>query len=119
MSVPTPGGSSGVLTFGSNVIVSDGNRRHTVLAANAALVLRPNGRTNTSQVTAGDTLAMTNVLDAVANLRLNAVPDIDGAYKLLSGSDQRTPVCSRTRISSGCSSVPRLRMRSFGPAKAS
>jgi hypothetical protein len=28
----------------------------------------------------GDTLAMTNVLDAVAGLRLNAVPDIDGAY---------------------------------------
>jgi len=76
----TPGGISGVLTFSTNVIVADGTAGNTVLAATAALILRPNGRTNTGQIIAGDTLAMSNILDAVANLRLNAVPDIDGAY---------------------------------------
>jgi hypothetical protein len=44
------------------------------------LILRPNARTNTALLEAGDTLAMANVLDAVANLRLNAVPDIDGSF---------------------------------------
>jgi hypothetical protein len=76
----TPGGISGVLTFSTNVIVADGTAGNTVLAATAALILRPNGRTNSGQIIAGDTLAMSNILDAVANLRLNAVPDIDGAY---------------------------------------
>jgi hypothetical protein len=76
----TPGGISGVLTLSTNVTVSDGTAGNTVLAATASLILRPNGRTNTGQIVVGDTLAMTNVLDAVANLRLNAVPDIDGAY---------------------------------------
>jgi hypothetical protein len=44
------------------------------------LILRPNARTNTGLIQATDTLTMSNVLDAVANLRLNAVPDVDGAY---------------------------------------
>ena len=59
---------------------ADGALASTILAATSSLILRPNGRTNTTQLVAGDTLAMSNVLDAVANLRLNAVPDIDGAY---------------------------------------
>jgi hypothetical protein len=75
-----PGGISGVLTFSGNVSVSDGTVGNTVQAATASLILRPNGRTNTSLLQAGDTLSMSNVLDAVAGLRLNAVPDIDGAY---------------------------------------
>jgi hypothetical protein len=76
----TPNGISGALTFSSNLSVSDGTAGNTVLAATGSLILRPNGRSNTNLLVAGDTLAMTNVLDAVANLRLNAVPDIDGAY---------------------------------------
>lgn len=76
----SPAGISGTLTFSSNVSVADGTAGNTVQAATASLILRPNGRSNTSQLIVGDTLAMTNVLDAVANLRLNAVPDIDGAY---------------------------------------
>jgi hypothetical protein len=76
----TPKGISGALTFASNVSASDATMGNTVAAATASLILRPNGRTNTSLLLPGDTLAMTNVLDAVANLRLNAVPDIDGAY---------------------------------------
>jgi hypothetical protein len=75
-----PNGISGTLSFSTNVNVAGGTAGNTVQAATSSLILRPNGRTNTSQLVAGDTLAMTNVLDAVANLRLNAVPDIDGAY---------------------------------------
>lgn len=76
----TPGGISGVLTCSGSVSVSDGTAGNTVQTATGSLILRPNGRTNTSQLQAGDTLSMSNVLDAVAGLRLNAVPDIDGAY---------------------------------------
>jgi hypothetical protein len=76
----TPGGTSGTLTFSSNVSMGDGTAGNSVAAATASLILRPNGRTNASQLQAGDTLTMSNILDAVASLRLNAVPDIDGAY---------------------------------------
>ncbi len=75
-----PGGQSGVLTLASNVSVSDGTAGSTVQAATSSLILRPNARTNTGLLTTGDTLSMTNILDAVAGLRVNAVPDIDGAY---------------------------------------
>jgi hypothetical protein len=44
------------------------------------VVLRPAGRTTTAALQAGDTLTMGSLLDAVAKLRLNAVPEIDGAY---------------------------------------
>ncbi len=76
----TPGGQSGVLTLSSNVSVADGTAGSTVQAATGSLILRPNARTNTGLLTTGDTLSMTNILDAVAGLRVNAVPDIDGAY---------------------------------------
>ncbi len=75
-----PGGVSGALTLSANVTVSDGTAGNTVQAATASMIYRPNGRTNTGQLQATDTLTMSNVLDAVANLRLNAVPDIEGAY---------------------------------------
>jgi hypothetical protein len=76
----TPGGISGVLTCSTSVSVVDGTVDNSVIAATASLILRPNGRENTMLLQSGDTLAMSNVLDAVANLRVNAVPDIDGAY---------------------------------------
>jgi hypothetical protein len=76
----TPGGVSGVLTLASAISVSDGTAGNSVQAATASLILRPNARTNTGLLQTGDTLSMTNVLDAVAGLRVNAVPDIDGAY---------------------------------------
>ncbi len=76
----TPGGISGVLGFSSNVTVSDGTAFSSVQAATGSLVLRPNGRTNSTLLQVGDTLTMANILDGVANLRLNAVPDVDGAY---------------------------------------
>ena len=42
--------------------------------------MRPNSRTNTNQITATDQLDMASLLNAVAILRQNAVPEIDGAY---------------------------------------
>ena len=75
-----PNGLSGVLTLSGNVSVSDGTAGNTVTAANGSTIVRPSQRGNTSLITASDTLTMSNLLDAVAKLRLNAVPEIDGAY---------------------------------------
>jgi hypothetical protein len=75
-----PNGVSGVLTFSGNVTVADATAGNSVIAANASIVVRPSQRTNTAQLGAGDMLTMGCLLDAVAKLRLNAVPDIDGAY---------------------------------------
>ena len=75
-----PNGVSGVLTFATNVAVADGTLGNTVLAANASVIVRPSARGNTLQLAAGDTLTMSCLLDAVAKLRLNAVPDIGGLY---------------------------------------
>ena len=76
----TPGGQSGTLTLSSNASSSDGALNNLVQAANASVVLRPNGRATTAALQAGDTLTMASLLDAVSKLRLNAVPEIDGAY---------------------------------------
>jgi hypothetical protein len=75
-----PQGVSGVLTFSTSVTVADGTAANTVLAANASSILRPGGRANTSLIQATDTLTMANLLDGVARLRVNAVPEVDGAY---------------------------------------
>lgn len=75
-----PNGISGVLTFSDNVSVADGTLGNSVIAANASVIVRPSQRSNTSQLGAGDMLTMSCLLDAVAKLRLNAVPEIDGVY---------------------------------------
>jgi hypothetical protein len=75
-----PGGISGVLTFNSSVSVADGTAGNTVTAATASAIVRPNSRANTALLQAADTLTMATLLNAVATLRLNAVPEIDGAY---------------------------------------
>ena len=75
-----PTGISGTLTFLTNVSVSDGTAGNTVTGSTASSIVRPSQRANTSLVGASDTLAMSCLLDAVAKLRLNAVPEIDGAY---------------------------------------
>jgi hypothetical protein len=75
-----PNGTSGVLTFSTSVTVADGTLGNTVTAATASVIARPSQRGNTSLLVAGDTLTMSNLLDAVAKLRLNAVPEIDGVY---------------------------------------
>jgi hypothetical protein len=69
-----------VLTFSGNILVSDATAGNAVQAATASVIVRPSSRTTTAALTASDTLSMGNLLDAVAKLRLNAVPQIDGAY---------------------------------------
>ena len=76
----TPGGISGVLTLSGNVTVADGTAGNAVVAANASAIVRPFGRMATSALQATDTLTMSNLLDAVTKLRMNAVPEIDGVY---------------------------------------
>ncbi|NHN88867.1 DUF4043 domain-containing protein [Acetobacter conturbans] len=87
-----PLGGSGVLTFSTSVSVSDGTEGNAAVASTAPLVLRPNNRLTTAQLVApegnygssnyvaGDTLGIQTVLAAVAALRMNNVPTIDGAY---------------------------------------
>ena len=75
-----PGGISGVLTLSSNVTVGDGTAGNTVTASTACSIARPNQRANTAAIQTADTLTMGALLDSVAKLRLNAVPDIEGAY---------------------------------------
>nr|WP_294511721.1 DUF4043 domain-containing protein [uncultured Rhodopila sp.] len=75
-----PNGISGTLTFSGNVAVADGTAANTVTASTGSSIVRPSQRGNTSQILASDTLAMSCLLDAVAKLRLNAVPEINGAY---------------------------------------
>ena len=76
----TPGGISGALTFADNVSTSDGALGSPVQAANASVIIRPSGRATTAALTPTDTLTMGSLLDAVSKLRMNAVPEIDGAY---------------------------------------
>jgi hypothetical protein len=75
-----PGGISGTLTFDSAVSVADATEGNTVSAATGSAILRPNARGNTAQLQVGDELTMAVLLNAVATLRQNAVPEIDGVY---------------------------------------
>ncbi len=75
-----PGGISGQLTFSNPVLVADGAAGNPVIASTASAIKRPSGRLATTQLQATDLLTMSTLLDAVAALRLNAVPEIDGAY---------------------------------------
>jgi hypothetical protein len=75
-----PNGMSGVLTLSANVSVSDGTAGNAVTAASASVIVRPAQRATTAALGASDTLTMSCLLDSVAKLRLNAVPEIDGVY---------------------------------------
>ncbi len=76
----TPGGISGALTFSGNVSASDGSLGNPVQAASASVIIRPAGRGTTAALAATDILTMGCLLDGVSKLRMNAVPEIDGAY---------------------------------------
>ena len=76
----TPGGISGTLTFSGNITAADGGLGNAVQAANSSVVIRPNERSTTAALTQSDTLTMGCLLDGVSKLRMNAVPEIDGAY---------------------------------------
>jgi hypothetical protein len=73
-------GISGVLTFSAAVTVADGTAGNPVIAATASNIQRPNGRATQAALTATDQLTMSALLNAVTQLRLNAVPEIDGVY---------------------------------------
>ena len=75
-----PGGISGQLLFGADVSVADGTAGNAVQAATASAIVRPAGRNTSAALQATDTLTMGNLLDAVALLRRNAVPLVDGVY---------------------------------------
>ncbi len=92
----TPNGISGILTFLTAVSLTDGTAANTVTAANASVIVRPGNRGNTSQIVASDSLTMGSLLDAVAKLRLNAVPEIDGVYNCY-----LDPVSARQLFSDG------------------
>ncbi|MDR3718385.1 MAG: hypothetical protein P4K98_06255 [Bryobacteraceae bacterium] len=76
----TPGGVSGVLTFASSVIAADATAPNPVVAATASAIVRPSARATTAALQSTDTLTMGALLNAVALLRLNAVPEIDGVF---------------------------------------
>ncbi|OYV35397.1 MAG: DUF4043 domain-containing protein [Acidocella sp. 20-61-6] len=75
-----PNGVSGQLIFSGNVAVADGTVGNAVVAATASAIVRPAARQTTAALQATDTLTMGNLLDAVALLRRNAVPLVDGVY---------------------------------------
>jgi hypothetical protein len=74
------GGVSGTLTCSTNVTVADGTIGNTVQAATACTMIRPSGRANTGLLQATDTISLAAIMDAVQQLRANAVPELDGAY---------------------------------------
>lgn len=75
-----PNGISGTLTFSANVTVADGTAGNAVTSAVAPTILRAGGRATTAALTGTDLLTMGLCLDAVAQLRNNNVPTIDGMY---------------------------------------
>jgi hypothetical protein len=75
-----PNGISGQLQFSTNVTVADATVGMLVQAATASSIVRPASRLTTAALQATDTLSMGNLLDAVALLRRNAVPLVDGVY---------------------------------------
>lgn len=76
------GGISGQLTFSSNVLVADATLGNFVISAFAPTIVRPNARSSTYKLQAGDLLTMQDVISGVATLRGNGVPDINGKYNL-------------------------------------
>jgi hypothetical protein len=75
-----PNGISGALLFSTSVSVVNGTAGSGVQAATASAIVRPASRSTTAGLQATDTLTMGNLLDAVALLRRNAVPLVDGVY---------------------------------------
>lgn len=81
-SAATTGGTSGTLTTSANVSTTNGTAGKRVLAGNAPLIVRPNNRASTDLIQASDLLNMSSILAAVAYMRNNAVPTVNGRYNL-------------------------------------
>jgi len=76
------GGISGTLAFASNVTVADGTTGNTVVGAFAPRIIRPNGRLTSAALANTDLFSLSMAFDAVAQLRNNGVPPIDGFYEI-------------------------------------
>jgi hypothetical protein len=76
----TPSGISGTLTFSTNVTVADATALNAVKASTGSSIIRPSNRLTAAALQASDLLTMDALLDAVALLRRNAVPLVDGLY---------------------------------------
>lgn len=74
------GGISGTLTFSANVSTSDGTLGNAVVSAFAPAVIRPNAKASTAALSSSDTLTMSTIIAADAQLRSNGVPTVDGKY---------------------------------------
>lgn len=85
-SAASTGGTSGTLTTAANVLVVNGTAGRSVVSAYAPVIFRPGGRQTTAAIQSTDLLNMTTILNAVAYLRNNAVPKIDGHYNLFLNS---------------------------------
>ena len=83
-----PKGMSGTLLFQGNVAAADGALNAAVVLSTAPVVLRPNGRKTTAHIVAGDSLTMAVILKAVARLRQNGVPTINGLYNCYLDDEQ-------------------------------
>ncbi|MGI4945057.1 MAG: hypothetical protein ACRYHQ_31600 [Janthinobacterium lividum] len=78
------GAMSGVLTLTAAVATGDAAVGMPVLSTIAPKIVRPNGRASTAALTATDQVTMSVLLDAVARLRSNAVPTVNGLYNFYS-----------------------------------
>ena len=79
-SLASTGGISGTLTFTGNVSTTNGTTNNYVRGYYAPTILRPNARTTTKKLVGTDLFTMGLALDAVTQLRNNAVPTVDGLY---------------------------------------
>jgi hypothetical protein len=84
------GGTSGTLTFTTNVTTTDGTAGHAVIGQFAPIIIRPSNRLTTAAIQSTDLLNMTSILNAVNILRNNAVPKVRGAYNLYLNSTSMT-----------------------------
>lgn len=76
------GGISGTLTFSTTVTVADATSGNPVISLFAPSIIRPNNKLSTNALVNTDQLLMATIIEAVAVLRSNGVPDIDGRYNL-------------------------------------
>ncbi len=74
------GGASGTLSFSAAVPTKESEVGSPVISAVGPAILRPNGRPGTAQLVDGDRLTSQLVLAAVAQLRDNNVPEVEGYY---------------------------------------
>lgn len=84
----SPLGVSGTLTLSSNVSVSDGTAGNGVVSSVGPSVFRAGNRASTSGLIATDLLTMQTILAAVARLRTNNVPTINGMYNFYLDDNQ-------------------------------